>query len=233
MIWVRNVPVDTLDRVKSCNFGSEHWEEAYAEMISKGYVFELGYEKGHPNGVYMRGLYLTNPLDINIEKSTFDVVNRLNEKIKQEQERIQNKGTPQNQDQETQDQDTSEDLSLIVLLEKLEKKYHRATEFRNSPAYLMAPEGAMDHFIKEQERAYDDLVEKLKQSKLPEIMEFLKAALDSKYLTKTVKVALLKEEINPIEEFIQNKGTPQNQDQDTSEKKLNGGKKIDDDDYTR
>ena len=83
-IWVRNILIGDIDRIGSLSFGSDDWQEAYSEMIQRGYKFKIGDSRGDVMGYC--GLYLINPLDIQIKPSEYDVVNRLNKDIAKLQE---------------------------------------------------------------------------------------------------------------------------------------------------
>ena len=75
-IWVRNINTHDIDKVDALNYGSDQWQEAYSEMIERGYRFQIGNPKGNYNQCW--GLYLINPLDIQIKQSEYHIVNKLN-----------------------------------------------------------------------------------------------------------------------------------------------------------
>ncbi len=48
-IWVRNININDINKVGSLNFGADYWQDAYSEMIERGYRFQIGNPKGNYN----------------------------------------------------------------------------------------------------------------------------------------------------------------------------------------
>ena len=53
-IWVRNINTDDINEVGSLNFGSDDWQNAYSEMINRGYKFQIGFPVGSPPRDYKK-----------------------------------------------------------------------------------------------------------------------------------------------------------------------------------
>ena len=187
-IWVRNIPTNDINKVSSLNFGADNWENAYQEMIDRGYAFEIGKQLGD-GGDYF-GLYLINPLDIEVKPSEFDVVNKLNAKITDLQKQVNeehNMGV----------------RSVNDLFEQLERAYAYASSI-DSAAVMMAPLEAIDHVRNSQEKAYDEFIAALKTSSIEEIIQLLKKTFDSGILTDNVKLAITTETIDLLKRLLPN-----------------------------
>ena len=169
-VWVINIPTNNIDKVGSFDSGPANWKKAYQEMIKRGYKFEIGSQRGN-NGDYC-GLYIVNPSDIKIEKSEFDVVNKVNEEIK----RIQEKNNSQKK-------------SLGDLIASLERTVASAS--RSDLELQFAPPEAIEGLIKNQEVAYNKLIEALKTSLQEERQGILGRVFYSNILTDNIKLGIL------------------------------------------
>ena len=178
-IWVRNINTNDINKVGSLNFGADCWQDAYSEMIERGYSFQIGNPKGNYNQFW--GLYLINPLDIQIKQSKYRIVNTLNKEIKELQDSINASKLAEEQNN-----------SLIDLLKKLEGEYERA-RFNSGVAMMFAPSEAIDDTIKSQEEAYNQFIEAIKVSSPEDINSILNMVFDSSSLTENAKLAIVLE----------------------------------------
>ena len=192
-IWVRNIITDDIDKVGSLSYGSDNWEKAYAEMIQKGYKFQIG----EPLGLYKDyyGLYLINPLDINIMQSEYRVINDLNEKIKELQE--------SSKEEELAEEQRIQNYSLIDWFNELEDAYGRA-RFHNGPAMMFAPDEAINSMIESQQEAYNGFIKSLKASTPEERKSILGKVFSSEDLTEDAKLGIILEIVKISEELLPN-----------------------------
>ena len=181
-IWVRNINTHDIDKVDSLNYGSDQWQEAYSEMIERGYRFQIGNPKGNYNQCW--GLYLINPLDIQIKQSEYHIVNKLNKEIKELQDSINASKLAEEQKKQNN--------SLIDLFKKLEGAYERA-RFNSGAAMMFAPSEAIESTIKSQEEAYNQFIEAIKVSSPEDINSILNMVFASSSLTENAKLAIVLE----------------------------------------
>ena len=181
-IWVRNINTHDIDKVDSLNYGSDQWQEAYSEMIERGYRFQIGNPKGNYNQFW--GLYLINPLDIQIKQSEYHIVNKLNKEIKELQDSINASKLAEEQKKQNN--------SLIDLFKKLEGAYERA-RFNSGAAMMFAPSEAIESTIKSQEEAYNQFIEAIKVSSPEDINSILNMVFASSSLTENAKLAIVLE----------------------------------------
>ena len=190
-IWIRNVITNDINKVGSLSYGSEMWEKAYSEMIKKGYKFEIGNPRGNYEKYY--GLYLINPLDIQIAESKYDVVNRINEMVKEIQD-IHNR-------QKTDENKNTEEYSLDELFKRLEGAYKRASNISDI-ALMMAPPEAIDYVVENQKKAYNQFIEALKESSSEERKSYIEIVKNSRSLIDNAKLAIIVEILNSFDNII-------------------------------
>ena len=210
-IWVRNINTHDIDKVDSLNYGSDQWQEAYSEMIERGYRFQIGNPKGNYNQCW--GLYLINPLDIQIKQSEYHIVNKLNKEIKELQDSINASKLAEEQKKQNN--------SLIDLFKKLEGAYERA-RFNSGAAMMFAPSEAIESTIKSQEEAYNQFIEAIKVSSPEDINSILNMVFASSSLTKNAKLAIALEIKKMSEELLPKQVTIINKDLIDCFKKLEG-----------
>ena len=194
-IWVRNITTDDINKVGSLNFGGDEWQNAYSEMIKRGYKFQIGRAKENPD--YFWGLYLINPLDIQISPSKYRVVNDLNDSIKELQGFVNS--TP------VAEKYRHNNKSLIDLFHELEGAYKRA-ELNSGAAIVCAPPEASDSVINSQKEAYKQLIEAIKASSQEDRTELLKMVIGSSYLTDSAILAIIIEALGLQEEYTTEDG---------------------------
>ena len=188
-IWVRNIRTNKMSEVPFQDYGSDPWEAAFEEMINKGYEFEIGNPFGNFDNSW--GLYLTNPLDIELESTNNRIVESVNENIEEAQRRYYE-----------EDEEKDESLSLDERFKELEGSCIRLNV--DYAAVALAPEGAYDGLCESLDKNYKLFIDDLLVSSPEEIKEMLVKTIESKDLTLDVRVKIFSK---VLEKF--GKGTKQ------------------------
>lgn len=165
-IWVMNVKTNDINEIATLNISfCLNWKEAYSEMIERGYEFKIGKPRGEYN--QYRGLYITNPLNIKIEKSEHSFVNKINERIKELQDNL-----------------------VYDLFEIFEEEYQYANSIPSIVAAFAPPE-ACDAIIGRQEKAYKEFLGNLKNCSNGVKKSILKRVIDSEILNDKIKCDII------------------------------------------
>lgn len=188
-IWVRNIRTNKMSEVPFQYYGSDPWKAAFEEMVNKGYEFEIGNPFGNYDDSW--GLYLTNPLDIELETTNNWIVENVNENIEEFQRRYYE-----------EDEEKDENLSLDERFRELEGSCIRLNV--DYAAVALAPEGAFDGLYESLDKNYKLFVDDLLVSSPEEIKEMLVKTIESKDLTLDVRVKIFSK---VLEKF--GKGTKQ------------------------